>query len=182
MAVRLFVERGFGDVTVSEIADAAGISRRTFFNHFAGKEDAALAGSSDDLSALAQALADRSEGSTFLDVFRAHVKHRAAHEEATAEWRQLRKAFEQAHPEIAAKGVAQRAAAEQKLIIPAIARDLACREDDPRVALIAGAFIGVGNKLTELLEDPATRDHEAMMHLGLDILSAALSHARAMSD
>jgi AcrR family transcriptional regulator len=41
-AVDLFERRGVEAVTVDEIADVAGVSRRTFFHHFATKEDAAL--------------------------------------------------------------------------------------------------------------------------------------------
>lgn len=37
-AYRLFVERGYADVSIEQIADAAGISRRTVYNKFAGKD------------------------------------------------------------------------------------------------------------------------------------------------
>jgi AcrR family transcriptional regulator len=43
-AVRLAVERGVDNVTIEAIADAAGVSRRTFSNYFAGKEQALLYG------------------------------------------------------------------------------------------------------------------------------------------
>ena len=42
-AVRLCLERGYHHVTVSDIADAAGVSRRTFSNYFAGKAECVTA-------------------------------------------------------------------------------------------------------------------------------------------
>ncbi|MFE9673109.1 TetR/AcrR family transcriptional regulator [Streptomyces sp. NPDC006259] len=42
-AVRLFTSQGYERTTVDEIAQAVDISQRTFFRHFAGKEEAALA-------------------------------------------------------------------------------------------------------------------------------------------
>jgi AcrR family transcriptional regulator len=39
IASRLFVERGFDQVTVDQIAEAADVARMTVFNHFSRKED-----------------------------------------------------------------------------------------------------------------------------------------------
>ena len=38
-AARLFLERGFGAVSMDELAEAAGLARRTLYNQFARKED-----------------------------------------------------------------------------------------------------------------------------------------------
>jgi len=42
-AVRLCREHGYAEVTVADIADAAGVSRRTFSNYFAGKAECVAA-------------------------------------------------------------------------------------------------------------------------------------------
>src|SRR5439155_26524232 len=38
-AGRLFLERGFGSVSMDELAAAAGVARRTLYNQFASKEE-----------------------------------------------------------------------------------------------------------------------------------------------
>ncbi|MEJ0043794.1 MAG: TetR family transcriptional regulator [Rhizomicrobium sp.] len=56
-ALKLFVKRGFDGTTLDDIADAAGISRRTFFHYFESKEDLAFAwldSSTDDIVAAAK--------------------------------------------------------------------------------------------------------------------------------
>ncbi len=43
-AVMLFIERGYDQVTIAEIAERSGLTRRSFFNHFADKREIFFAG------------------------------------------------------------------------------------------------------------------------------------------
>jgi AcrR family transcriptional regulator len=55
-AMQLYVERGFEETTVAEIAARAGVTARTFFRHFADKREVLFAGSSELQTHLVAAL------------------------------------------------------------------------------------------------------------------------------
>ena len=61
-ALELFAEHGYDNVTVAQITERAGLTRRTFSRYFADKRDVLFAGSERLPPALADALlrADRS--------------------------------------------------------------------------------------------------------------------------
>lgn len=65
-AMRLFAERGYEATSVEDIADAAGVSVRTFFRYFGSKEDVLFARSMD-IDALVNALASQPPSVTPLD-------------------------------------------------------------------------------------------------------------------
>ncbi|QLY32070.1 TetR family transcriptional regulator [Nocardia huaxiensis] len=83
-ALRLFAEKGYEATTVDEIAEAAGISRRTFFRQFRSKEDVVFA---DHESQLAQAreFLDAAQGDPWVAVVEAVV----AIFERFTQWREL---------------------------------------------------------------------------------------------
>lgn len=58
IALALFVERGFEATTVDDIAEAAGISRRTFFRYFPSKNDVVWGAFDELLDAMDAWLAD----------------------------------------------------------------------------------------------------------------------------
>jgi mycofactocin system transcriptional regulator len=57
-ALDLFTRRGFEGVTIDEVSDAAGISRRTYFRYFATKADAVWGDFSEHVARLAALLTD----------------------------------------------------------------------------------------------------------------------------
>ncbi|MBB5076385.1 TetR/AcrR family transcriptional regulator [Nonomuraea endophytica] len=67
-AVRLFQDRGYDQVTVAEIADAAEVSPRTYFLHFQTKEDVLLADTDVRVDLALEAIAERDAGERLPDV------------------------------------------------------------------------------------------------------------------
>jgi AcrR family transcriptional regulator len=83
-AQRMFEERGYDDVTVAEIADAANISVKTMFTYFASKEDLAFADEGDLRAELARAIVGRSAEQTPLDAGLAVIIRWTAQDDGTA--------------------------------------------------------------------------------------------------
>jgi AcrR family transcriptional regulator len=46
-AITLFQERGYADVTIADIAERAGLTKRSFFNHFPDKREVLFAGAAE---------------------------------------------------------------------------------------------------------------------------------------
>lgn len=59
IASGLFIQRGFDNVTVAEVAEAAGVSKMTVFNYFPRKEDLFLDRHADRLQELEQIIRER---------------------------------------------------------------------------------------------------------------------------
>jgi AcrR family transcriptional regulator len=70
-ALDLVAERGFANVTVEDIAEAAEVSPRTFFNYFPSKEAALFASSPAQRMELRERIAHELPGEPVLDVLRA---------------------------------------------------------------------------------------------------------------
>ncbi len=72
-ALELFLERGYDQVGVKEVADAADVSVTTLFKHFSGKE-ALVFDQDDDLeAALVAAVRDRAPGRSVPQALRDHM-------------------------------------------------------------------------------------------------------------
>lgn len=74
-AMRLFAERGYDEVTVTEVADAADVSVTTLFKHFpGGKESLVFDQDNSQQDALVAAVRERPAGQSILEALRAHLK------------------------------------------------------------------------------------------------------------
>ncbi|MER8186535.1 TetR family transcriptional regulator [Kitasatospora sp. NPDC094015] len=69
----LFLDRGYGDTTVDEIAAAVDVSQRTFFRYFANKEEVALAVMADAEDFFIDCLRSRPVGENPLQAMRASI-------------------------------------------------------------------------------------------------------------
>lgn len=80
-ALDLFEERGFDDVSVAEIAEAADLSKKTVFNYFAVKEDVILGSTRNRIGEMAAVVRERPVGETPHGALLAHFLHGLAERE-----------------------------------------------------------------------------------------------------
>lgn len=83
IATRLFLERGFDQVTVDEIATAADVGRMTVFNHFPRKEDMLFDRDEEARDMLREALLRRDAGISPIEAYRL-LAHRLVAEKSPA--------------------------------------------------------------------------------------------------
>lgn len=76
-ALELFLDRGYDQVGVREVADAADVSVTTLFKYFPSKETLAFDRDEDIEAALVAAVRDRAPGRPILQALREHMLHRA---------------------------------------------------------------------------------------------------------
>jgi AcrR family transcriptional regulator len=150
VTLRLAAERGFSNVTVEEIAEAANVSPRTFFNYFPSKEAAFFGGKAELAAATRDAIEHQTPGEPVVTVLRSVMtaQARAVADEFAElggdpiEWLgRMRSA--RTEPQLHAVHGAQMAAVERSLA-EAVARRLGTDvERDPYPGLLAAMATGV---------------------------------------
>ncbi|HUN34160.1 MAG TPA: TetR family transcriptional regulator [Trebonia sp.] len=151
VALDLVAERGLASVTVEDIAMAADVSPRTFFNYFPSKE-AALFGDSDPdrASWLRDQVASQAPGEPALSALRMVMEQYA--EMIAGEFRALggdpadllrRMKVARGDPHVRGAHAAQMAMLERAITEGLAARLGASPEADPYPAVLAAAAIGV---------------------------------------
>ncbi|MBO0801602.1 MAG: TetR family transcriptional regulator [Nocardiopsaceae bacterium] len=77
-AMALFTARGFDEVTISQVADAAGVSKMTVTNYFPRKDDLVFDRAEATVRSLASAAAARAPGESLLAALRRDYAERIA--------------------------------------------------------------------------------------------------------
>jgi len=147
----LFAREGFRNVTVDEIAVAAGVSGRTLFRYFPSKEDFLLGFTRRGLQELVASIAALEPSPNALQsvwqLIRAHSLEQPADVRLLTLWR---RAAADA-PEIHARVRGERVHALAEAVTAYCAKSMGTvGSDDPTPRLLAGLVVGVENAVIEL--------------------------------
>ncbi|MBR7743665.1 TetR family transcriptional regulator [Phycicoccus sp. BSK3Z-2] len=102
-AVRLAVERGYQATTADEIAAAAGVSPRTFFNYFATKEDAIVGSDPDRPARLHRAVVERPSHERPAEALRAVLTDQVREMEGDPDLWRMRSTLAASTPELSTR-------------------------------------------------------------------------------
>ena len=151
IAWELFAQQGFRDVTVDEIAAAAGVSGRTLFRYFPSKEDFLLGFTRRGLQELVGLIAGLQPNPDPLQsvwrLVRCHSLEQPADVRLLTLWR---RAAADA-PEIHARVRGERMHALTEAVTDYCAKSMGTvGSDDPTPRLLAGLVVGIENAVIEL--------------------------------
>jgi AcrR family transcriptional regulator len=173
-ALELFVDRGYDETTLDEIAEAAGVSTRTIFAYFPSKEDILFCTMGTMRDALATALADRPAGTDALAALRDFILS-SAHEKTELDYKLGQVVA--ADPTLASHKRA-RIAELQEVLAAAIADDLGVGPDDlrPQVAAasLTAAFEVLERQDRRLLKAPTNKEIAAAIDPVISFVRAGL--------
>lgn len=187
IATRLFIERGFENVTVAEIAEAAHVSVKTVFNYFSTKEELFFDRMDDILEVIVTTVRERPPGTTVLESLHALFTERQVPFDDMG-WRRLRDperyaairsfiAAEHASPALRARRLAI-AESWTRWFEELLAEEMAAREAKLLAALVVGLLALRDRELsTAMLENASARTVERRVRALMDDGFARLSQA-----
>jgi AcrR family transcriptional regulator len=151
-AIRLFAENGFEQTTVSEIAAAAEVGRRTFFHYFDSKDDLLFADADARIDAALDAIGARGEHETPAQLLiRALDSARITDTDFGDGSAALRVRLAREIPSVAGRGALLQAAAQQR-IGRALRDAFPDQFDEVSSAAMVGAFIGAVAAAVETIQ------------------------------
>jgi AcrR family transcriptional regulator len=149
-ALELVAERGLANVTVEDIAEAAEVSPRTFFNYFPSKEAVLFGGDPDRAAELRDGIANEAPGKPALEALRlvltrdseSMVDELASLGGDPAEWLRRMKVA-RTDPNVVAAHAAQMSMLERAIAEGLAVRLGADQETDPYPGVLAAAAVAM---------------------------------------
>ncbi|MEY9891450.1 AcrR family transcriptional regulator [Catenulispora sp. MAP12-49] len=138
-AMDLFVERGYDQTTVAEIAERAGLTERTFFRHFSDKREVLFQGGELLRATMVEALAAAPADAPPMAAVHAAVTSVAIFFDERHDMSRLRQGIIDAHPELQEREVAKMAMIA--LALAAGLRERGVADPDARLAADAGIAV-----------------------------------------
>ncbi|MFF8727119.1 TetR family transcriptional regulator [Streptomyces sp. NPDC015171] len=150
-AIRLFLDKGFDQVSITEIAEAAEISRRTLFAYFPAKEDLVLHRFADHESEAARTVRARPAGQPPLEALREGLLDALARRDPITGLSDDPEVMAFLRMIVGAESLAARLTRYTSRGIEALAEAFAEAGTDPLVArLVAAQVIVVQRQLSEM--------------------------------
>ncbi|WP_245720315.1 TetR/AcrR family transcriptional regulator [Nocardia uniformis] len=180
-AVELFESRGYEATTVAEIAAAAEVGTRTFFNYFASKEELLFPEPDERVQSAVQAIATRRPGERPVEVLlralRAAGDNPGDHlgDNLGARIAVLRAQISRTVPAVSGRAAYAQLASQQE--IARQLRDAFPDElDDVGAAALVGAVVGaVSGALTVLFQKPGIEDGDQLHRMIRETTSKVLA-------
>lgn len=184
-ALELFTTQGFDRTTVDEIADACGVSQRTFFRYFANKEEVALAVQQTVESRFVAALRERPLGESPFEALRRTVlgtwdaMSRVVEELIPLELHMRTYQMIESTPSLLAVHLRRSIELEEELARVVAEREGLDVDSDPRPRVAVAAFGGVMRMTGRLWgegEDASLESIRALTESYLDHLRPSLAY------
>ncbi|MFD8819109.1 TetR/AcrR family transcriptional regulator, partial [Streptomyces sp. NPDC059627] len=160
-AIRLFLDRGFDQVSITEIAEAAEVSRRTLFAYFPTKEDLVLHRFADHESEAARIVRGRTAGQTPLDALREALLDALARRDPNTGLNDTPEIVAFLRMVFGTESLAARLTRYTSRGIEALAEALRETGTDPLVARLAAAQVIVAQQQLAVIHHPARAGGEA---------------------
>ena len=173
-AMALFRERGYAEVTVAEIADRAGLTKRTFFNHFADKREVLFAGAKDFEASIVKHLTQARDDLAPIDAATAALTRSSLELAQYSDYARIRRDLIASSPELQ-----ERDLIKMTSLASAIAEALRQRHVPPRTAtLTAQAAVAVFTTAYGDWLDDSTADFGTLMQRSLAEFRQAVGGTR----
>ena len=141
-AFRLFAEKGYSEVTMEEIAAAAGISRSTVYRRFPTKEDVVLDVPTRWLDAFDEAAAALPDDATLAEAFSITSQAVATYIDANIERAMASYAILEEAPTLKVSGVATTQWLQRMVMLAETYGGPQKAGEEGRAAVLAGAYLG----------------------------------------